>query len=112
MHSTENRALPWKHNTDAMSDAESSVTGGSTVFGLHLVDSKADSTQSSPALFAGVDPDATPKIGTTKNVEKVFKIAPPPPEKLRQWEESKGAGKRHLAGSVEGDFVGDNVDKQ
>lgn len=115
MHSTENRALRWKHNTDAMSDAESSVTGGSTVFGLQLVDSKADSTQSSPALFAGVDPDATPKIGTTKNVDgakKVFKIAPPPPEKLRQWEESKGAGKRHLAGSVEVDFVGDNVDKQ
>ena len=100
----------WNRNPDCMSDTSSffdtnatATSGGRAMLGLSFVGSS--STHGAPQLRheSQLDKDATPKIGSSsrkasENV-KLFKIAPPPPEKLREWEESKGMLKRDISSS-------------
>ncbi|KAL7484486.1 hypothetical protein ACHAW6_010118 [Cyclotella cf. meneghiniana] len=93
--------------SDFFDDTNSSTTGGGTVLGIRFIGSNDESFRSrptppgSPADMMGLD--VTPRIGTKEfNTQlevvkewkptgkpKLLKIAPPPPEKLRTWEESK-----------------------
>ena len=92
--------------SDFFGDANSSTAGGGTVLGLRFLGSNDESLRSRPTPPGSpANIDCTPRIGNkdfttqlkvvqeeagaTQNKPKLFKIAPPPPEKLRQWEESK-----------------------
>jgi len=108
------RVNRWDNNPDCISEVSSKVTNASStaMFGLNFVGSSTvcSSTHGAKSPQFELDPDATPKIGSTKgstsgrksiqeeldgnssknSSAKLFKIPPPPPEKLREWEESKG----------------------
>lgn len=65
--------------SDYFSDANSSITGGGTVLGIRFIKSNDDSLRTRP----------TPPGSPAPSSKKLFKIAPPPPEKLQKWEYSK-----------------------
>jgi hypothetical protein len=90
--------------SDFFDDTNSSTTGGGTVLGLRFIGSNDESLRLRPTPPGSpADIDATPRIGNKECIAqleavkeeasperpKLPKIAPPPPEKLRQWEESK-----------------------
>lgn len=93
------RALRWDHNPDAISE----VDDESDVFDSTAYSNIAHPTP--PQSPFKPDRDVTPKAGTRgydipKSVStpvKSIKILPPPPDKLRQWEESKGIGRRPVS---------------
>jgi hypothetical protein len=81
--------------SDYFDDTNSSTTGGGTVLGLRFIGSNDESLRSRPTPPGSpADIEAMPRIGNkyfTSQLDKpkLFKIAPPPPEKLRQWEENR-----------------------
>ncbi|KAL3790290.1 hypothetical protein HJC23_002916 [Cyclotella cryptica] len=94
-------------SSDFFNDTNSSTTGGGTVLGLRFIGSNDDSFRSRPTPPGSPADlmilDVTPRAGTKDyngrlevvkewkptDKPKLFKIAPPPPEKIRKWEESK-----------------------
>jgi hypothetical protein len=90
--SASTRALRWDRNPDAISE----VDDGSDFFDATVYSNAAHPSPQTPFESHR---DVTPKAGPRGDdiPVKSIKLPPPPPDKLRQWEESKGIGRRYMS---------------